>query len=266
MAAAAAAAAASKYTGRYALHPLLPGAAQAVADACVGKLHPSWTGSAQSLFGTWEKLAVCLPRYAAFIDKCNRKDLKRPHVFMNEKAQAALGEFYLCCALRMREKEVEEAGQDSEKLLALASEVAQQDVEPFFQECRDFVSSYNEALHRRLDDTTIWREVEDGLFWHHSFEVVADEAYAALRREALPAEADWPEGGDSTSIAAVLESFSAAVREGGPSRKKAEVIYRAFLEASAMPVKCSLRTALIDHGILYGEVRYRGRQPSEAPE
>ncbi|CAE7224562.1 unnamed protein product, partial [Symbiodinium necroappetens] len=117
--------------------------------------------------------------------------------------------FYLCCALRLREKQVEEAGQDSEKLLALASEVAQQDVEPFFQECRDFVSSYNEALHRRLDDTTVWREVEDGLFWHHSFEVVADEAYAALRREALPAEADWPERGDSTSIAAVSLSQDA---------------------------------------------------------
>eukprot|EP00435_Cladocopium_sp_Y103_P059145 s1274_g21.t1 len=110
--AAAAAAAASKYTGKYALHPLLPGAAQAVADACSGKLHPSWTEKAQTLLTTWEKLHVCMPRYANFMAKCNRKDLKRPHVFMNEQAQAALGEFYLCCALRLRADEVDAAGED----------------------------------------------------------------------------------------------------------------------------------------------------------
>ncbi|CAJ1328975.1 unnamed protein product [Effrenium voratum] len=217
---AAAAAAASKYTGRYALHPLLPGAAQAVADACNGRLHPSWTAKAQSLLGTWEKLHVCMPRYTNFLAKCNRKDLKRPHVFMNENAQAALAEFYLCCSLRLREEAVEAIGQDSSKLLALAREVAEEDVEPFFQDCREFVVSYDEALHRRLDDTTVWREVEDGLFWHHSFEVAAPEAYRDLRQEALPTEAAWPDRDDSAAIEAVLEQFSSAIQ--GSSKSKAE--------------------------------------------
>ena len=130
---ASAAAAAAQYTGRYALHPLLPGAAQALADACRG-LQPSWTLQAQSLLGRWEQLHVCMPRYGAFMAKCNRKDLKRPpwglgpralgccgvrrpHVFMNEKAQAALGEFYLCCALRLRAQEVEAAGQAGRGLI-----------------------------------------------------------------------------------------------------------------------------------------------------
>ncbi|CAK9068035.1 Hypothetical protein (Fragment) [Durusdinium trenchii] len=250
--AAAAAAAASKYTGKYALHPLLPGAAQAVADACRGKLHPSWTDKAQTLLSTWEKLHVCMPRYASFMAKCNRKDLKRPHIFMNEQAQAALGEFYLCCALRLRANEVEAAGEDSAKLLDLAGQVAQNDVEPFFQDCREFVANYSEALHRRLDDTTVWREVEDGLFWHHSFEVVAEEAYRDLRQEALPPEAEWPNRDDAFAVEAVLERFTTALN--GPSRSKAEELYQSFLEASAMPVKCSIRAALIDHGILYGDV------------
>lgn len=262
--AAAAAAAASKYTGKYALHPLLPGAAQAVAEACSGKHHPSWTEKAQTLLTTWEKLHVCMPRYANFMAKCNRKDLKRPHVFMNEQAQAALGEFYLCCALRLRADEVDAAGEDSAKLLDLAGQVAQQDVEPFFQDCRDFVADYNEALHRRLDDTTIWREVEDGLFWHHSFEVAAEEAYRDLQREALPPQAEWPNREDGAAVEAVLEQFTAALQ--GSSRAKAEEIYRSFLEASAMPVKCSIRAALIDHRILYGEVTYRGQQASGASE
>ena len=106
---------------------------QALADACRG-LQPSWTLQAQSLLGRWEQLHVCMPRYGAFMAKCNRKDLKRPpwglgpralgccgvrrpHVFMNEKAQAALGEFYLCCALRLRAQEVEAAGQAGRGLI-----------------------------------------------------------------------------------------------------------------------------------------------------
>merc|ERR1712242_197380 len=119
----------------------------------------------------WERMAVCMPKYAEFFKKTNRKDLKRAHVFMNEAAQAKLGEFYLCCALRFREADVEAAGQDSARLLELAREVATEEVEPFFQACREFVADYDEGLHRRLNDTTVWREVDDGLFWHHSFKV-----------------------------------------------------------------------------------------------
>lgn len=264
-AASAAASAASRYSGRYALHPLMAGAAQSISEVCNGRLKPSWTHQAQSLLSKWQKLAFCLPRYSAFLAKTNRKDLKRAHVFMNEEAQAALGEFYLCCALRMRPEEVENAGQDSAKLLALANTVATQDVEPFFQECRNFVSGYDEAFHKRLDETTIWREVEDGLFWHHSFEVAAPEAYLAFRRASLPPEEQWPARDDEAAVAVLLDSCCAVLVKEGLARSKAEETYQAFLEASATPVKGSIRSALIDHGIMWGHVQYRSQQESLNP-
>jgi len=204
-----------------------------------------------------------MPKYAAFLQKTNRKDLKKVHIFMNDVAQARLFEFYLCCALRLRPEAVEEAGEDSERLLKLARTVAEEDVEPYFQACRDFAAGYDESLHRRIDETTIWREVEDGLFWHHSFEVAAPSQYAAFRAATLPAEADWPAREDAAGIEAALEACGHALAtEGEEARAIAEDVFRAFLEASAMPVRGSIRNALIDHGIMWGKVIYRGLDDS----
>jgi len=207
-----------------------------------------------------------MPRYEEFVKKTNRRDLKRAHVFMNDAAQAKLGEFYLCCAFRLRQEEVEAAGQDSARLLELARLVAEEEVEPFFQACREFVAGYDSALHARLDDTTIWREVDDGLFWHHSFEAASPDVYAAYTAAALPPRADWPARDDTAGIDAVMAACSEAVAEGGGARSLAEDVYQRFLEASAAPVQASIRTALIDHGIIVGEVKYRtgqGQDPSE---
>jgi hypothetical protein len=198
-----------------------------------------------------------MPLYAEFLKKTNRKDLKRAHVFMNEAAQAKLGEFYLCCALMLRSEAVDAAGQDAAQLLHVAHEVANEDVEPFFQSCRDFVSGYDATLHKRLDDTTIWREVNDGLFWHHSFEAAAPEAYAAYQAASLPPQEEWPAHDDVASLDTLMSSCSGAVAEGGAARPLAEEVYRAFLEASATPIKANLRNALIDHGIISGEIVYR---------
>lgn len=261
---AAAARAAANFSGRFAVHPLLAGSAQLVADSCTGRLAPSWTPRAQEIMSKWERLHVCMPKYADFLKKTNRKDLKKPHIFMNDAAQARLAEFYLCCALRLRPDDVDAAGQDAPRLLELARTVATEEVEPFFQSCREFVSGYDQALHKRLDDTTVWREVDDGLFWHHSFEVAAPDAYAAYRAAALPPEAEWPQHDDSSGVEAVIKACSEAVAEGGGARPLAEDVYRAFLEASVTPVQASIRTALIDHGIIAGEVKYR--QGGDAPE
>eukprot|EP00928_Gymnodinium_smaydae_P087575 TRINITY_DN71826_c0_g1_i1.p1 TRINITY_DN71826_c0_g1~~TRINITY_DN71826_c0_g1_i1.p1 ORF type:complete len:259 (-),score=66.11 TRINITY_DN71826_c0_g1_i1:220-996(-) len=251
--AAAAAEAAARYSGRFALHPLLPGVAQLAADSCTGRITPSWAPRAQGLLATMEKLSICIPRYTEFLKQTNRKDLKRAHVFMNDGAQAKLAEFYLCCALRLRPDAVDEAGQDAEKLLKLAEVVAREDVEPFFEECRSFVARYDEKLHERLNETTIWREVEDALFWHHSFEVADPVAYAAYREAALPPEAEWPEREDAAAVEALLARASQEVAEGGAARPMAERVYTSFLEASVTPVQGSIRTALIENGIIWAE-------------
>jgi len=265
-AAAVAAAAASRFKGRYAVHPVLPGAAQLIADSCRDHISPAWAPGAQELFSKWGTIAPCMPKYLEFLKKTNRKDIKKIQVFMNESAQAKLGEFYLCCAFRLRQEEVEAAGSDAQKLLAIAGRVANEEVEPFFEACRKFVEDYDEALHKELDNTTVWREVEDSLFWHHSFVVSSPKEYVDYQRSVLPPEAEWPDGEDTAGLEAVLTDCSKAVAEGGPGRPLAEDVYRRFLDASATPLKASLRTALIDHGVVWGEVNYRSRDDPSGSE
>lgn len=265
MAAAAALTNTARFSGRYAVHPLLPGAAQLAVNACTGRLVPAWRPKAEHLLETWNKLEVCMPKYKEFLSKVNRKDIKKIHVFMNDDAQVRLGEFYLCCALRLRPDAVEKVSQDNPGLLALANTVATEDVEPFFEQCREFVADYDADLHQRLDETTIWREVDDALFWHHSFLAAAPEAYTAYRNTVLPPEADWPKLTDGDvkaekDVEALLESCAEAVSEGGKARGMAEEIYQRFLEASKSPAQAGFRAALIDHGIIWGEVVYRGQE------
>merc|ERR1719282_423273 len=213
----------------------------------------------------WEKLAFCMPKYAEFTDSVNRKDIKRPHIFMNQNAQAKLGEFYLCCAFKLWPEKIDAAGEDSARLLEVANSVANEEVEPYFERCREFISGYDEELHKRLDGTTIWREVEDGLFWHHSFEAAAPELYAKYQATVLPPKAEWPKHGDTTDVEGVMAAVTRAVAEDGSARANAEAVYQAFLEASVTPVQGSIRTALIDHGIIWGKVRHRdGSSPVDA--
>eukprot|EP00927_Polykrikos_kofoidii_P079249 TRINITY_DN76031_c0_g1_i1.p1 TRINITY_DN76031_c0_g1~~TRINITY_DN76031_c0_g1_i1.p1 ORF type:complete len:297 (+),score=56.40 TRINITY_DN76031_c0_g1_i1:76-891(+) len=258
-AATAAATAAARYSGRHAVHPLFAGTAQMVASTCTGRLTPSWVSRAQSLMQTWEKVAMCMPKYAEFLKKTSRKDIKRAHVFMNDDAQARLGEFYLCCALRLRQEEVEAAGEDSARLLALAEKVANEDVEPFFQNCREFVASYDAALHKRLDETTIWREVEDSLFWHHSFMASVPGSYERFQAAALPPRDSWPAADDASGVDAILQVCAKACEEGGAARSLAEETYQGFLDASVAPVQATFRGALIEHGIIVDDFTYEVR-------
>lgn len=73
----------------------------------------------------------------------------------------------------------------------------------------------------------------------------------------LPPEEAWPARDDSATVEALLETCSREVAEGGRARALAEEVYRDFLEASATPIKANIRTALIDHGIMAGDVVFR---------
>eukprot|EP00929_Paragymnodinium_shiwhaense_P070714 TRINITY_DN35837_c0_g1_i1.p1 TRINITY_DN35837_c0_g1~~TRINITY_DN35837_c0_g1_i1.p1 ORF type:complete len:315 (+),score=86.69 TRINITY_DN35837_c0_g1_i1:124-945(+) len=246
--------------GKYSIHPLLPGAAQAVVDACKPDLMPSWRGQAEDIFDKFQKIGPCMPKYTDFLKTTNKKDLKKPHVFMNDTAQEKLGEFYLCCALHLRMEEVEKVAKDNEALLKLASTVATEDVEPFFENCRNFIASYDEALHRRLDGTTVWREVDDKLFWHHSFEAAAAEPYTVFRSALLPPEADWPAPEKEDEVEKLLAECARRIAADGgdaEARKLAEAVYQGFLEACVSPVQAAVRTALIDQAVIAGEVTYR---------
>ena len=38
------------------------------------------------------------------------------------------------------------------------------EVEPFSEECWKFVSGYDEIIHRRLEESTVSYEIDEGLF------------------------------------------------------------------------------------------------------
>eukprot|EP00971_Amphidinium_carterae_P234219 4647697-Amphidinium_carterae.1 len=75
---------------------------------------------------------------------------------------------------------------------------------------------------------------------------------------ALPPKDSWPDEADAVDM--ILQECRQAVAEGGKARTAAEALYSDFLEASSMPVKGSIRAALIDNGITWGEVGYRGSE------
>eukprot|EP00811_Abedinium_folium_P005916 NODE_15444_length_1049_cov_9.603037.p2 GENE.NODE_15444_length_1049_cov_9.603037~~NODE_15444_length_1049_cov_9.603037.p2 ORF type:complete len:257 (+),score=86.97 NODE_15444_length_1049_cov_9.603037:89-859(+) len=243
----------------HALHPLLPNSAELVSKAFKGHAKPAWTPKAEELLEKWGKIGLCMSHYQDFRRKTKKRDIKKLHIFMNEKAQARLARFYLCCALRLRPKEVDAAGTDAQRLLSLAQDVAEKDVEPYFEECREFVASYDEGLHRRLDETTVWFEIGDGLFWHHSFEAVSPKAYARLQASMLPPEEEWPSAEDKDGIESTLKACEAAIDGDAQVRELAEDVYQRFLEASKTPVQERMRSALIDTGVIWGKVTYRGK-------
>merc|ERR1712216_721924 len=105
---------------------------------------------------------------------------------------------------------------------------------------------------------TVWRDVNDKLFWHHSFEAAAAEQYLAFQASVLPPESQWPD--KEEEVAALLADCAKRIAvDGGdaPARKSAEAVYQGFLEACAAPVQATIRTALIDQAIIAGEVTYR---------
>ncbi|CAD7942821.1 unnamed protein product [Amoebophrya sp. A120] len=138
---------------------------------------PAWQRPAASFFEIWPKLRTCIPKYQEFVKSCDAKDLKDAHVFMNEGASKELVEYYLCCALMLQREAVEKAASDSQALLALAEKVAREHVEPVIQDAQRLALEYREDVHRNLEELTVWREVDESLYWHHSLKTLLPQQY-----------------------------------------------------------------------------------------
>merc|ERR1719197_1335502 len=92
---------------------------------------------------------------------------------MGEKSMAALAEFYLCMAFKLRPEEIAAAGSDSTALLEVARRCAEEDFEPFVDSARELVSDYDMPMHMALEETSPFYEVDEGLFWRANFDVAA---------------------------------------------------------------------------------------------
>jgi hypothetical protein len=189
-----------------------------------------------------EQIKFCLPRYTKFVSTTNPKDLKSPHVFMNDEAQGLLAEFYLCCAMFLRPDAVEACGNDNTALLELARAVAEEDVEPLFDQCREFVADYDEPLHGALVESTQFQG-DHVLFWDMSFRSSAPHEYLAFQQKAAAA-------GVETDVAACEEW----IRGNEDGLELATAVYARFLDASSQPVKGRVRDMLISHGIMAGRL------------
>ena len=58
-------------------------------------------------------------------------------------------------------------------------------MEPFFQECRDFVKDYDPNLHTRLSETTIWHEARPSAQSECSLSVQCIRRFMCRCRECL---------------------------------------------------------------------------------
>lgn len=147
---------------------------------------PRWQVPAERFFKIWPKISVCSPKYADWLKQCSPEDLRQPHIFMNDSARAQLIEYYLCCALVLSPDSVEAAGENAEQLLKLAEDCAKNDVEPILEGAHKLALEYNSDAHQKLEKLTVWREVDDALFWHHSFKELVGPKYLDFVRAALP--------------------------------------------------------------------------------
>lgn len=231
-----------------------------------------WVKSADQFFKTWEKIAPCMPKYEAFLQahaghgvggKGFQKDLHETREALNGKAMAeepmaALGEFYLSAAFKLRPEEIAGAGTDSTALLNVARRCAEEDFEPFVDMARELVSDYDMPMHMALEETSPLYEVDEALFWRANFDVAApaefqhfltalghssgfrgveEQAYTSKERVAQTVQNVWD---GLVSDDSRLE----------PARRAATLTYDKWLEASSMPVKAVIAKTLMQHGLL----------------
>jgi hypothetical protein len=244
-----------------------------------------WVKESQRFFETWEKVAPCMPKYEEFLlaHKAPKNDLGKGAInfendlkkmgkaqagrAMHPEAQAKLAEFYLAVALRMRPEEISEAGDNQKKLLQVAQTCAEEDFEPFLENARALISDYDATLHKALEDTSPFYEVDEGLFWQANFEVAAPaELHNYLTTLGHGSGQRWSVGElsyrkwlpeDASSSKDVSTLVDAAWRgfEGNDSmldsaRRAGKIAYEKWLQASSMPVKAAISNSLMEHGLL----------------
>jgi len=240
----------------------------------------SWVQSSESFFETWKKLSPCMPKYAEFIalhkaegltsGKGFQHDLKLARqsqdgkVASREAGEAglvALGKFYLHVALQLRPQEVEEAGSDATALMKLAQKCAEEDFEPFVENARELVSDYDASLHKALEETSPWYEVDDGLFWQANFDVAAPAAFLHFLTAVGHGSGQGRVEGKTHVSPDQMARQVELVREGlhsndqafEPARIAAEMVYTKWLEASSMPVKGDIKKILSEHGLIVSQ-------------
>lgn len=239
-----------------------------------------WVKKSEVFFNTWQKLTPCMPKYEAFLKSHampGRVGGGLPHDMstvrskmqgqvMTEESQAALGEFYLAVALRLRPAEIDAAGSDSEALLQVARECAEVDFEPCIDQARELIADYSPSMHQALEETCPLYEVDDGLFWRANFDVVAPAEFhhfltavgqGSGQRWTLDRAHTAPKDVERT-IAQVREALVSSDASMEPARRAGEIVYSKWLEASSMPVKATVAKALMSHGFMVAIDIYQG--------
>merc|ERR1719356_2405193 len=177
---------------------------------------------------------------------------------MKESTQAALAEFYLAVAVKLRPAEIESAGSDSKALLQVAQKCAMEDFEPFVDKGRELITDYDPELHKALEETCPLYEVDDGLFWRANFDVAAPmEFHHFLTAVGHGSGQGWVNINGHTSPKEVPKQVAVA-RQGliagdpafEPARRASELVYKKWLEASSMPVKSTISRILMEYGLL----------------
>jgi hypothetical protein len=240
--------------------------------------HMAWVKSSESFFDTWKKLAPCMPKYAEFIalHKAEQFDVGGGSGFVqdaklarqaragrvaSEEVVAALGKFYLHAALQLRPKEVDEAGSDNDALLKVAQKCAEEDFEPFVEQARTLVSDYDPVLHKQLEETSPWYEVDDGLFWQANFDVAAPSAFLHFLTSVGHGSGQGHVAGKAHTSPAQVAKEVETIRDGlngdaaeyEPARRAAQLVYAKWLDAASMPVKADIKKILSEHGLIVTE-------------
>ncbi|OEH74885.1 hypothetical protein cyc_04568 [Cyclospora cayetanensis] len=179
---------------------------------------PEWAKLCETrIFPVLNQLRPCLPLYVEILKAMKQDDFKPRGLIVNLEAQAKLGEFYLCCAYTLKPRDVEAAEGNGNKLLQLAHQTAEQEVEPWIATVREFVDDYDASLAAKLEEAAKFKASDEATFWNLSFLAAAPEQFSqfleeAERRQAAEGKdflaADVPEGLEPLADAVYVERLS----------------------------------------------------------
>lgn len=230
-----------------------------------------WVTKTEAFFETWQKVTPCMPKYeeflkshatgvagVGFVEHMRAMRTQMNGRVMSDESQAALAEFYLAVALRLRPTEIDAASSDGQALLQVARKCAEEDFEPCVQQAQELIADYDAGLHKALEETCPLYEVDDDLFWRANFDVAAPAEFQHfLTALGHGSGQGWTSVKGHTSFKDVGKTVAEA-REAllgnepafEPARRAAEMVYSKWLDASSMPVKATIAKALMQHGLM----------------
>lgn len=189
---------------------------------------PLWLPAATRLSRAFVSIRPCLDDYNGCLLSIQKANETRLSVLAsNKETKTSIEKFYICCSKALQ-RPLLEASAIHTNICPFS--VARDIIEPLFTDAVEFVSDYDPALHMALEDSTKFYSVDQRIFWHQNFLATSSDRYSDVVNK--------------------LKSQDIAIEPADQIRHDMQEVYSTWLNCSAMPIKATIRSVLIECGIM----------------